>query len=126
MKVIYKALLLSLLLFACKMNQTESVTPKIKTNILERTKWKTQVDAVHGVDSTLDFHTSDGVKEYIVVNGKEVQGRQGTYKVKSRRVSIKWSKLVSDQVSGVIIENEMKLEDVKGLKTTKYYKIDEY
>lgn len=125
MKTVYKTLLLSLLLIACKTSYDKETIPPKKANILEHTKWKA---SGADIDSTLDFHTSKDVVEYITLHGKEIKGRQGTYKVKNKRVEIKWSKLPTDRSSGVIIGKEMRLDEKGklGVKTTKYYKISEY
>lgn len=125
MKIIYRMLLISLFVFSCKMTPNEEVIPNKKTNILERTKWKSS--GASGGDSILDFHTSNSVTEYIFLSGKETAGRKGTYKVKNRiRVEIKWSKLISDNVSGIINDKTIELTEGNGLKKTKYYKIAEY
>ena len=125
MKIIYKVLCLCLLITACKMAHNEKNAPKKKANILEHTKWRASGLGTYDPDSILDFHTNSHVIEYITLNGKETT-IQGEYKVKSNTVKIKWNKLASGKVSGVIIGKEMRLEDRAGLKTTKYYKISEY
>ena len=125
MKIIYRMLLISLFFLSCKMTSNTDIIPKKKTNILECTKWKTS-GASEG-DSILDFHTSNSVTEYIFLDGKETAGRKGTYKVKNRIVvEIKWSKLISDTVSGTINDKTMELTEGNGLKKIKYYKIAEY
>ncbi|MGP1519939.1 MAG: hypothetical protein ACTTIZ_00285 [Treponema sp.] len=127
MKIIYKTLFLSLLFFACKMTSSEgNELPPKKTNTLEHTKWKAPGTVAFVPDIILDFQTDNTVREYIILSGKETKGREGSYKEKNKRVEIEWSKLISDKVSGVILRNVMTLEDAKGLKSTKYYKIGEY
>ncbi len=128
MKIIYKVLLLSLLVASCKMSSNETIQPEKKANVLERTKWKASGATASEGDVILDFYTSNDVREYIVLDGIEKQGRQGTYKIKNKtRVEIKLTKLVQDHFSGTIINGKtMELTAVAGSKQTKYYKIAEY
>ena len=128
MKIIYKAFLLFLLVASCKISTSEATQHEKKANVLERTKWKASGATASEGDVILDFYTSNDVREYIVLNGIEKQGRQGTYKIKNKtRVEIKLTKLVQDHFSGTIINGKtMELTAVAGSKQTKYYKIAEY
>ena len=125
MKFMPKMLLLCLFIISCKMTSNDDVIPKKKENILERTKWKTSGMNAYDPDSILDFHTGNDVTEYMLLSGKEIT-KHGTYKIRRNAIKIKWGKLTSESVSGVVIGKEMRLEDANGLKTTKYYKIKEY
>lgn len=126
MKIIYKVLLLSLLVASCKMSSNETIQPEKKANILEHTKWKSSGASASEGDSILDFYTSNKVREYIVLNGIEKQGRDGTYKVKDKsRVEIKLSKVKKDYFSGLINGKTMELTGLIGSKKI-YYKTAEY
>lgn len=124
MKVMYKILIFCFLITACKMTSNDEVAPsQKKVNILEHTRWRS---SENNINSILDFHTSKDVKEYTLVGGQKVPGKEGTYKVKNRKVSINWGQLINDNVNGVISGNEMNLIGGKEIKSTKYYKIAEY
>ncbi|MGP1439028.1 MAG: hypothetical protein ACTTKH_08165 [Treponema sp.] len=125
MKIIYKALVLCLLLIACKMPIEEKTTQTKKSNILEHTKWKSSAEGPYEADSVLDFHTSTNVIEYITLHENTAK-REGTYKINRKRVFIKWGKLLSDRNTGIIVGNIMEVSNEKGLKVVKYYKIEEY
>ena len=123
---ILKLLYIFLFFASCKhQNVNEYVKPQKKKNILEHTKWKSSATGISDVDIILDFYTESNVQEYIQGhNGKQIKGRQGSYKIRGRNLKITWAGVTQlEKNSNGTVNGKSIVLTERLLRSRTYYKL---